>query len=103
MSNFRRAVLGFLLLFLSSHPALAAQEGESSPWPVIGGGLLGAYSGATLGLLGGLEFCNRTLAGARCPRIAAALGGTLGLASGAGIGAEDADALYRRDSTLHNV
>jgi len=85
------------VLFLSSWvPELSAQEDGGSTGTALGGAVLGSYSGAVLGLLGGFGPCNRTLSGARCPRIAAGIGGTLGLVSGAWLGSEDSDALKDR-------
>jgi hypothetical protein len=85
-----------LLALAAGSPRLIAQERDGSTGAAIGGALLGTYSGAVLGLLGGFGPCNRTLSGPRCPRIALAIGGALGLASGLRMGAGDPDALDGR-------
>ena len=88
--------LGVALALLTNPPQSSAQENGGSNGAAVGGAMLGAYSGTVLGLLGGFGPCNRTLMGARCPRIAASLGGTVGLAGGLWMGAEDSDALNGR-------
>jgi hypothetical protein len=75
---------------------LSSQEGSGSTGAALGGAMLGAYSGTVLGLLGASGPCNRTLSGARCPRVAAALGGAVGLAAGVRMGRDDRDALTGR-------
>lgn len=63
-----------------------------------GGMALGAYSGATLGLLGTMMPCNRTIAGSVCVASGASSGAALGLAMGGIIGGEsagDIDERYR--------
>ncbi len=66
-----------------------AQESDGSAWAAIGGGALGLYSGATLGLLGSLTPCSQTYAGAKCVRIVTIAGGAVGLVSGVMLGAAD--------------
>ena len=90
------SALGALLALSAGAPGLMAQEKDGSTGAAIGGALLGAYSGSVFGLLGGFGPCNRTLSGPECPRIALAIGGALGLASGLRMGAEDPDALDGR-------
>jgi len=63
---------------------VASQEGDGADVAV--GAVLGAYSGSLLGLMGGLEPCNRTLRGARCARVSAAVGGAIGVVSGSLVG-----------------
>ncbi len=77
-----------------------AQESEGSAWAAIGGGALGLYSGATLGLLGSLTPCSQTYAGAKCVRIVTIAGGAVGLVSGVMLGAADRDRIgdHARDA-----
>ena len=91
----RGALLLTLSLLVISSP-LTAQQDEGTTAAAIGGVALGGYSGATLGLVGSLVPCNRTLAGVRCPRIAAAVGGTVGMVGGGMIGANATDPLQYR-------
>lgn len=88
--------LGILLALSSTAPDLPAQDHSGSTGDAVAGAVLGAYSGTVLGLLGAFGPCNRTLSGARCPRISAAVGGSLGLAAGLRMGAENPDGLDRR-------
>lgn len=88
--------VGVALVLLAGVPELSAQGKDGSTGAALGGAVLGAYSGTVLGLLGAFGPCNRTLAGTRCPRVAVAIGGTLGLAAGARMGSEDTDAFYGR-------
>ena len=60
------------------------------------GAALGVYSGATLGLIGGLSPCNRTIRGTRCARVATVLGGAVASASGAVLSYRAPDALEDR-------
>ena len=75
--------------------ALAAQR-ESDLADALWGAAVGAYSGATLGLIGGLSPCNRTIRGTRCVRVAAVLGGVVGSTSGAILSYHAPDALDER-------
>lgn len=86
-------------LFVSA-TELSAQGKDGSGRAALGGAVLGASSGAVLGLIGGAGVCSRLLEGARCPRVAAALGGAVGALSGAVLGAEDSGAL---DTRLENA
>jgi hypothetical protein len=70
---------------------LEAQDTAGSPWAAIGGGALGAYSGAMLGTLGSIAPCSQTYSGVRCVRRTAIIGGSVGLMSGIMIGAGDSD------------
>jgi len=88
--------VGILLALAACAPKSGAQENDGSVGTAIGGALLGAYSGSVLGLIGGFGPCNRTLSGSACPRIAVAVGGGLGLASGLRLEAEDLGALNDR-------
>ena len=88
--------LAVALAFWIRVPHLSAQDNDGSTAAAVGGAVLGTYSGAVLGLLGGFGPCNRTLSGVRCTRIAAALGGAVGLASGIRVGSGDSDALMSR-------
>ena len=75
--------------------ALVAQSEEDAA-AALWGAVVGAYSGATLGLIGGLSPCNRTIRGTRCARVAAVLGGVVGSTSGAVLSYHAPDALDDR-------
>jgi len=81
-----------VLLWLFGTPVLA-QDAGGSTWATIGGGALGAYSGAVLGGLGGFVPCNQTYAGATCVRITVGVGGAGGLAAGIAAGNANAEAV----------
>lgn len=85
-------VMLLVLLGLEGGP-LAAQESGGSTWAAIGGGALGAYSGAVLGGAGGFVPCNQTYAGVQCLRITVGVGSLGGLAAGAAAGSTDAEAI----------
>lgn len=88
-SSLRAAVLfAAALIPLTSQPA-RSQEGSAAA--TVGAGALGAYSGAGLGLLGGLVPCSTTTKGLLCSRVAAGVGGVIGATSGAIIGNADQD------------
>lgn len=76
---------------LESPGTLSAQEAE-----VYWGAALGGYSGATLGLLGSAEVCNRIVSTETCPRIGSILGGVVGAVGGGVLGDQDPDALRER-------
>jgi hypothetical protein len=63
-------------------PAPVGAQSEGDAGAATRGVVLGAYSGAALGLIGGLSPCNRTIRGTRCARIASVLGGVVGSTSG---------------------
>ena len=73
---------------------LAAQESDVPT--AIGGGALGAYSGVTLGLVGGLGTCSRMMSGTTCARVAAGIGAAVGATSGALIGYHAPDEIGNR-------
>ena len=75
--------------------ALEAQSAQDAG-AALKGAALGAYSGTTLGLIGGLSPCNRTIRGTRCARLAAMLVGAVGSASGAVLSYRAPDALDDR-------
>ncbi len=100
MNRCVRAVLVSGLFCLLCHPAAFAQTREGSTGAAWAGAALGAYSGATLGLLASLEPCNRTLDNTRCARIGAAIGGGVAMVSGALMGAWEADTI---DARWNNV
>ena len=81
--------LSSLALLVALCGPLEAQEGSTAA--MFGTAALGAYSGAGLGLLGGLVPCSTTLQGIRCSRLAAGVGGVIGATSGAIIGNVDQD------------
>lgn len=92
---------GWRLLFLTTvslawgggfrpHPA-AGQESEGSAPAVVGATALGLFSGSALGLTGSLVPCSQRVNGLVCTRISAVAGALVGGASGAIIGATDAD------------
>ena len=62
----------------------------------VGGAALGGAAGSMLGLLGGLEGCNRTHRPSRCSRITTADGAAIGLTAGAAIGWKDASGIDDR-------
>ncbi len=72
------------------------QNGGGSTAAAFGGAALGATSGSMLGLLGGLEACNRTLRPSRCSRIATVTGAAIGVAAGAVIGSRNESVLDDR-------
>jgi hypothetical protein len=82
-------VLLLCVVAVGAPPPAAAQEGAA--FAAVGTAALGAYSGATLGLLGGLVPCSTTLRGLACSRVAAGVGGVIGGISGAVIGSADRD------------
>jgi hypothetical protein len=79
-------------LCLLTRPA-PAQETAGSGWARVGGGALGLYSGAVLGVAGSLIPCSQTLAGVKCVRAAGVAGGVIGLAGGVYLGDADAEAV----------
>ena len=86
---------------LTSTPGSAlGQNNEGSTGAAFAGAALGATSGAMLGLLGGLEGCNRTLRPSRCSRITTATGAAIGLTAGAFIGSRNKSEL---DDRLENA
>lgn len=84
-----------LIAFVAFQTATAAtaQEAGGSTWAAAGGGALGLYSSAVLGVAGSLIPCNQTAAGVKCVRAAAAAGGVIGLVSGIYLGDADEDAV----------
>ncbi len=94
-SRLRAALYGAALIFWA--PCLAlAQVPEGSTGAALGGAALGAFSGSALGLVGSLEPCNRSMRGTRCARMTTALGGAVGLVSGAVLGSRSTGALDDR-------
>lgn len=97
--HFSRPPLRFVSIALvmglpwSWAPSVSGQETQGSTASAVGLGVLGAYSGTVLGLIGAAGPCNRLLSGAVCPRAAAALGGAMGLTAGAVLGSNDSGAL----------
>ncbi len=81
-------------LLVTGHCLLLAGEvhgQDGSARAAAAGAALGLYSGSMLGVLGSLIPCSQTYAGARCVRIATVTAGTVGLVSGALLGAADAE------------
>lgn len=74
-------------------PHAAGQSSSTSTASLVGGGVLGAYSGTVLGLVGAAGPCDRLLAGPTCPRTGALLGGAVGLAAGMVLGNNDSATL----------
>lgn len=74
----------------------AAQTFTNSTGQTAAGALLGAYSGATLGLVGSMFPCGRTHEGQRCVVSAASVGAALGVAMGGLIGSQDREGLDER-------
>jgi hypothetical protein len=87
-------------LLLSAPRGVRGQNDEGSTGGAIGGAALGATSGSMLGLLGGLEACNRTLRPSRCSRITTVAGAAIGLTAGAIIGSRNEAGL---DDRLENA
>lgn len=79
----------------STYPA-QAQDTAGSTWAMIGGGALGLYSSGLAGAVGSLIPCGQTYGGAKCVRIAGALTGAVGLASGIYLGDADRDRVIQR-------
>ena len=77
-------------------PTPLAAQSEEDATAALWGAALGAYSGATLGLIGALSPCNRTIRGTRCARLATVLGGVVGSTSGAVLSYQAPDALDDR-------
>lgn len=90
-----RALLAVALVFLIN-PGLSAQQDRGSAAAAVGGAVLGAYSGAAFGLLGAYGPCNRTLTGARCPRLFTVIGASFGLVAGIHMGLDGPDELSAR-------
>jgi hypothetical protein len=95
---FARTVTGGLLIAVLAllAPALHGQDTDGTPTGAVAGGLLGAYSGGMLSLVGSLIPCGQTLAGPRCSAWTAGIGASLGAVGGAALGAADDDELFRR-------
>jgi hypothetical protein len=77
-------------------PAPGVAQGGGDGAAAWGGGALGGLSGLVLGLVGGAPPCSLSLDGARCARVAAAVGGVIGAAGGAVLAYHDPDALRGR-------
>lgn len=93
-SSAPRYLLAALVGLCLPAPGVAQVGGDAvAAW---GGGALGALSGLTLGLVGGAPPCSLSFQGARCARVAAAVGGLIGSAGGAVLGYHDPDALRGR-------
>jgi hypothetical protein len=84
--------LAVLALQWSLVPALSGQASDGSTGSAVGTGILGAYSGAVLGLVAATAACDRVLVGPLCPRAAATTGGTVGLVAGVILGSNDSTA-----------
>jgi hypothetical protein len=82
-----RALPAILALFCC--PLSSAAQDGGSDWARIAGGTLGLYSGAVLGLGGGLIPCGQTYDGVSCARASAMAGGVFGLVSGMYLGGVD--------------
>ena len=90
------ALLVATVLVALGPTAVCAQAPDGSTSQTLVAGGLGAFSGATLGGIGGLLPCNRRVDGRRCVVSSASVGGALGLAMGGLIGSENTDALRTR-------
>lgn len=77
-------------------PKMVAAQTQGDVAAAWGGGVLGGYAGATLGLAGALAPCDLVLHQARCTRVATGLGAVVGAASGAVLSYDDPDALGDR-------
>jgi len=88
-----KSLLVGLFLQVLGGPVASAQQSDGSTWATIGGGALGAYSGAVLGGIGSFVPCNQTYAGVRCLRITVGVGGVGGLAAGVAAGHANAEAI----------
>lgn len=84
---------GFTLIAVAVFAGSAAAQDDSSSGgstgAAVGGAALGMYSGAMLGVIGGLIPCTHTYAGPKCVRATGITGGAIGLLSGAYVGAND--------------
>ena len=90
------ALLSFLLALAVVLPrGSAGQTGERGAIRA-GGAALGAYSGATLGLVGSLVPCNRVLSGRRCVRVVTAVAAAGGLVSGTVLSIRDESRIHDR-------
>jgi len=89
---------GFLLLWVAPGDAFG-QGSEGSTRTTLAGAALGAYSGAALGLVGGLLPCDRAPRARRCAIVSTSVGGVLGLTMGALIGSRDEEALFDKAQT----
>lgn len=89
-------LLVVLALGLTTARQGEAQSFQGSTLSTFGGLVLGAYSGAGLGMLGTMMPCNRTLVGGRCTASGASAGSALALAMGGLIGAQNQDDLEQR-------
>jgi len=92
----RPCLLALLAAAALSVPLPGTAQVEGSTLDTFRGAVLGAYSGATLGLLGSMFPCNRTGDGQRCVVSSASTGGALGIAMGGFLGSQNVDALRTR-------
>lgn len=91
-----RTVLVAVVVGVVVPTSVASQSDPGTTASTLGGAALGGFSGATLGLLGSLEACNRTLLGGRCAAGATAVGGAFGLVAGGVLGDRSDEAVGRR-------
>lgn len=94
--HLRSKLLALLVVGLTLPSSASAQSFEGSTLSTFGGLVLGAYSGAGLGMLGTMMPCNRTLVGGRCTASGASAGSALALAMGGLIGAQNQGDLQDR-------
>ena len=92
----RLLLLAALVLSAVRVDVAAGQTFTNSTGQTAAGAVLGAYSGATLGLVGSMFPCARTLDGQRCVVSATSVGAALGVAMGGLIGSQDREELERR-------
>lgn len=98
--DYRGGILGragrlAIALTVTAVPVSRAQESGGSAAAALAGGALGLSSGALLGTMGSIPPCWQTAAGVQCVRWSAGFGATVGLVSGALIGAADTDRIER--------
>jgi hypothetical protein len=82
------------LTVLAARPSVA-QERDGSPFAAGGTAVLAAYSGAVLGLLGGVTPCAQVTAPATCSRVWVMSGGAVAGVSGLFVGSGDSEAAGR--------
>ncbi len=95
VTRFRSVALSALMITTGTWP-LSGQSIDGSTLDTALGGALGAYSGATLGLIGGLFPCNRTADGRRCVVSSASVGAALGIAMGGITGSQNRSLMIER-------
>jgi len=89
-------IVVFALASVVGPTRVEAQSFQGSTLSSLGGLFLGGFSGGTLGLIGSMMPCNRTLAGGSCAASGAGTGAAIGLAMGGLIGAQNQEDIIDR-------